>query len=228
MWWYLKWGFRVVVVTVVAAFLHYTMPQHDVVQITNTYNRLTQIGGNWMFYSIEDTGTGVETTSTQRDIRFIEAVYPDGTTVQVYRNEDTGWVWPPYFKWDSSNLQAEATNLKSDKARPTWVSVTHYGWRLPIFSIYPNAVAIHQVAGPEVRIIPWVSIVILAMLAFLLVMARMMIAQFRERMIDPAVDRVAQSLDAAEARAGAAQRGAAGLWGRFTGWLGTWRGKPRP
>jgi hypothetical protein len=65
-------------------------------------------------------------------------------------------------------------------------------------------------------------------LAFLAVMARMMIAQFRERMIDPAVDRVAQTWDAAEARAGSAQREASGLWGRFTAWLGTWRGKPRP
>jgi hypothetical protein len=220
MWRYLKWGFRITVVMLVAAFLHYTLPQHDVVQITNTYNRVTPIGGNWMFYSIEDTASGVETTSTQRDIRFIEAVYPDGSSVQVYRNEDTGWVWPPYFKWDSSNLQAEATNLKSDKASPTWVSVTHYGWRLPIFSIYPNAVAIKPVAGPDVRIIPWVNIVLLTMLAFVLIMARLMIAQFRERMIDPAVDRVAQTMDAVDDRA-------TGVWGRITGWLGTWRGKPR-
>jgi hypothetical protein len=225
MWWYIKWGFRVTVVILVAAFLHYTLPQHDVVRITNTYNRLTPIGGNWLFYSIEDTGSGAE-TATQRDIRFIEAAYADDAP-QVYRNEDTGWFWPPYFKWDSSNLQAEATNLKSDKASPEWVSVTHYGWRLPIFSIYPNALAVSPVAGPDVRIIPWVNILILVLLAFLFVMARLMIAQFRERMIDPAVDRMAQTLDAVDARADAARDRASGLWGRFTAWLGTWRSKPR-
>jgi len=227
MWWYLKWGFRVVVVTFVAVFLHYTLPQHDVVAVINTYNKNTPIGANWMFYSIEDTGTGVETTATLRDIRYIDAVYPDGESVMVYRNEDTGWVWPPYFKWDSSTLQAEATNLKSDKSNPQWVSVTHYGWRLPIFSIFPNAVAIHPVSGPDVRIIPWVNIVILSVLVFLVLMARMMIAQFRERMIDPGLDRVAQTWDAVDARTDAAQREVSGVWGRFTGWLGTWSGKPK-
>ncbi|MGQ0566430.1 MAG: DUF1523 family protein [Gemmobacter sp.] len=227
MWWYLKWGFRVVVVALIAAFLHYTMPQRDVVAVINTYNKNTPIGSNWMFYSIEDTGTGVETSATIRDIRFIEAVFPDRSSVMVYRNEDTGWLWPPYFKWDSSTLQAEATNLTSSKDTPQWVAVTHYGWRLPIFSIFPNAVAVRPVSGPDVTLVPWVNIVLLAVLAFLLIMARMMIAQFRERMIDPAVDRVAQTLDAVDARADAARDRAGGLWSRFTGWLGTWRGKPR-
>jgi hypothetical protein len=227
MWWYVKWGFRIVLLALVAAFLHYTLPQRDVVAIINTYNKNTPIGGNWMFYGMEDTGTGVETTSVLRDIRFIDAVFPDGESVMVYRNEDTGWLWPPYFKWDSSNLQAEATNLRSDRANPQWVAVTHYGWRMPIFSIFPNAVAINPVSGPDVRLIPWVNIVILAMLAFLLIMARLMIAQFRERMIDPAVDRVAQTLDAVDAHADAARDRATGLWGRFVAWLGTWRGKPR-
>ncbi len=164
MWTKIKWGLRVVALLFIGAFLHYTLPQHDVVQIINTYNKNTPIGANWMFYSIEDTGTGVETTSTIRDIRFIDAVYPDGTSVMVYRNEDTGWFWPPYFKWDSSTLQAEAQNLKSDKSAPAWVSITHYGWRMPIFSIFPNAVSVTPVAGPDVTIIPWVNIILLVFL----------------------------------------------------------------
>ena len=133
MWTKIKWGIRILLVLIVGLFLHYTLPQRDVVQIINTYNKNTPIGGNWMFYSIEDTGTGVETTAAVRDIRYIDAVFPDGQSVMVYRNEDTDWFWPPYFKWDSSTLQAEATNLKSDKANPQWVAVTHYGWRMPIF-----------------------------------------------------------------------------------------------
>src|SRR5690606_5576839 len=128
MWTKIKWGLRILVLLAVGLFLHYTLPQRDVVQIINTYNKLTPIGANWMFYSIEDVGTGAETTATQRDIRFIEAVFPDGKKVMVYRNEDTGWVWPPYFKWDSSTLQAEATNYRTEKANPQWVAITHYGW----------------------------------------------------------------------------------------------------
>lgn len=198
MWSKIKWTLRILLVLILGAFLHYTLPQHDVVQIINTYNKNTPIGANWMFYAIEDTGTGVETKSAIRDIRFIDAVFPDGQSVMVYRNEDTGWFWPPYFKWDSSTLQAEAQNLKSDKANPQWVVVTHYGWRLPIFSIFPNAVAVKAVAGPDVTIIPWANIIILTALAFVLFMARRMWLQFVERMVDPAVAEVEEAGDRAK------------------------------
>jgi Protein of unknown function (DUF1523) len=224
MWTKIKWGIRILVVLIVGLFLHYTMPQRDVVQVINTYNKNTPIGANWMFYSIEDTGTGVETTASIRDIRFIDAVYANGE-VMVYRNEDTGWFWPPYFKWDSSTLQAEATNLKTDKASPQWVAVTHYGWRMPILSIFPNAVKIAPVAGPDVTLIPWLNIVILAFLAFVVLMIRRMWAQFRERMVDPALADVGETFGAAGARVEAAQKEARGFFGRIGAWLGTWRAK---
>ena len=224
MWTKIKWGIRILLVLIVGLFLHYTMPQRDVVQVINTYNKNTPIGANWMFYSIEDTGTGVETTATIRDIRFIDAVYADGD-VMVYRNEDTGWFWPPYFKWDSSTLQAEATNLKSDKANPQWVAVTHYGWRMPIFSIFPNAVKITPVDGPDVRLIPWINIIILAFLAFVILMIRKMWLQFRERMVDPALADVGETFDAAGERVDAARKEARGFFGRIGAWLNTWRAK---
>lgn len=224
MWTKIKWGIRILLVLIVGLFLHYTMPQRDVVQVINTYNKNTPIGANWMFYSIEDTGTGVETTASIRDIRFIDAVYADGD-VMVYRNEDTGWFWPPYFKWDSSTLQAEATNLKSDKANPQWVAITHYGWRMPIFSIFPNAVKITPVEGPDVTLIPWLNIVILGFLVFVIFMIRKMWLQFRERMVDPALADVGETFDAAGARVEAAQKEARGFFGRIGAWLATWRAK---
>lgn len=191
-----KWAIWFVVVLFVAAFLHYELPQHDIVRITNTYNRLTTVGSeNAWAYASPDTGTAESTVT--RDIRFIEAAYSDGSVI-VYRNEDTGWVWPPYFKYDSSNLQAEAGNLKSTTEAPKWVSVTHYGWRFPFLSIYPNAVGIRQVAGPDVQIIPYVNIVVLLFLAFCLFMLRRMWLQFRERMVDPAVAEVGEAGDRAK------------------------------
>jgi len=225
MWTKIKWGLRILGVLIVGLFLHYTLPQRDVVQIINTYNKNTPIGGNWMFYSIEDTGTGVETTATIRDIRFIDAVYPDGTSVMVYRNEDTGWFWPPYFKWDSSTLQAEAQNLKSEKASQQWVAVTHYGWRLPIFSIFPNALNVTAVEGPDVTLIPWVNIIILTFLAFAVFMIRMMWLQFRERMVDPALVDVGDGFDAMGSRVDTVRKEARGFFGRIGAWLGTWRAK---
>jgi Protein of unknown function (DUF1523) len=213
MWGYVKWGFRIFLLLIVAGFLHYTLPQHDIVRITNAYNRLTTVGENAIFYASPDTGTG-ESTAT-RDIRFIDAVFADGSVI-VYRNEDTGWVWPPYFKYDSSNLQAEAGNMKSTTEAPKWVSVTHYGWRFPFLSIYPNAVKMQAVEGPDVRIIPWLNIVILTVLVLLVLMLRRMWLQFRERMVDPTLAEV-------DASVGAARAQASGFFGRIGAWLRTWR-----
>jgi hypothetical protein len=224
MWTKIKWGLRILAVLVVGLFLHYTLPQRDIVRIVDTGNRITQIGANWIFYSIEDTGTGAETNTT-RDIRFIDAVYPDDSSVMVYRNEDTGWFWPPYFKWDSSTLQAEATNLRSTASAPRWVAVTHYGWRIPLLSAFPNAVKITPVEGPDVRLIPWVNIILLTFLAFLVFMVRKMWLQFRERMVDPALEDVGETFDAAGERVDAARKEARGFFGRIGAWFNTWRAK---
>ena len=217
MWWYVKWGFRIAVILIVGAFLHYTLPQRDIVRITNTYNRQTSVGSNWLFYSVPDVGTTESTTL--RDIRFIEAIRPNGRVI-VYRNEDTGWIWPPYFKYDSSNLQAEANNMKSSAEAPQWVAVTHYGWRIAFFSIYPNAVKARPVAGPDVSLFPWVNVIILTALAALLFMLRRMWLQFRERMIDPTLENMGRAFDRADARADAARIEARTSLGRFRAWLG--------
>ncbi|MCE2738723.1 MAG: DUF1523 family protein [Cereibacter sp.] len=217
MWRYFKWGFRIVLVLTVGGMLHYTLPQRDIVRITGTYNRLTTVGENSFFYATPDAGTGESTVT--RDIRFIEAVRPNGRVI-VFRNEDTGWVWPPYFKYDSSNLQAEASNLKSPADAPVWVAVTHYGWRISWMSIYPNAVRLRVVDGPDTSLFPWVNIVILTALAFLLFMVRRMWLQFRERMIDPALEDMSDALARADARADAARANARTSWGRFKAWLG--------
>ena len=189
----LKWAFWGLVLLFVAGFLHYTLPQHDVVRITEAYNRVTTVSwANRYFYASPDTGTAESKDS--RDIRFINAVYPSGSVI-VYRNEDTGWIWPPYFKYDSSNLQAVATNLKSTETAPKWVMVTHYGWRFPALSIYPNAIRITEVSGPDVTYFPWLNVVILVLLAGLVFMARRMWLQFWERTVDPAVAGVQEAGD---------------------------------
>jgi hypothetical protein len=224
MWRYVKWGLRIVVALAVLLFLHYSLPQHDIVRITETYNRITTVGANAIFYASPDAGTaeGINT----RDIRFVATARPNGKVI-VYRNEDTGLIWPPYFKYDSSNLQAEASNLRSDSTKPQWVSVTHYGWRIPFFSVYPNAVSVKAVDGPEVRIIPWVNIVVLTLLLLAALMVRRMWLQFRERMIDPVAQDLGEAWDEVENRGETAARKARGLLGRLRDWLGTFAGRPR-
>ena len=188
-----KWTIWILVLLFVGLFLHYNLPQHDIVRITDTSSRVTPLGAiNQYFYAAQDSGTAA---TAARDVRFISGVFPDGS-VMVFRNEDTGF-WPPYLKFDSSNLQAEASNAKSTAEAPKWVSITHYGWRIAFESIYPNAVKITPVDGPDVRIIPWVNIILLTLMAVLVFMARRMWLQFWERMVDPAVASVEEAGDRA-------------------------------
>ena len=194
---YVKWSLGGLVALMLFAFLHYTLLQHDIVRIVGTENRRMDIGENAWFFASPDVGTAA---STSRDIFFINAVYPDGGTME-YRNEDTGWGWPPYFKMDSFSVATAAKELVSTKANPVWVSVTHYGWRNQLFTIFPNAVSLRQVDGPDATIIPWVNIVILSAFLLVLFMVRRMWLQFRERTIDPAVIDMQEGIDDLESGA---------------------------
>ena len=172
-----------------AGFLHYTLPQRDVVRIVNVESRLTEVGGfNGFFFAQRDSGSAQATG--MRDLRLISTIRPDGRPL-VYRNEDTGVLWPPYFKFDSEDLQTEAANLTSTETAPQWVAVTHYGWRSNLISIYPNAISIRPVEGPDVALFPWLNIVILAILAVLIFVGWRIWERFEDRVIDPIRDRAA-------------------------------------
>ncbi|MBC7141105.1 MAG: DUF1523 family protein [Rhodobacteraceae bacterium] len=220
----LTWSWRIAVFLFAATFLHYTLPQHDIVRVVNTYQERQDLS-DWtriFWASPDDQSTGL----INRDVQFIQTVKANGK-IAVYRNEDTGWSWPPYFKFDTANLQTEAEDNKSTAEAPKWVSITHYGWRNELISIFPNAVAIKPVAGPDVTIIPWFNIVFFIVLAFILFMIRRMWLQFRERSIDPVLENMGEAWDGVEDRADEAAVRARGVWGRFVAWLGTWKGKPR-
>ena len=162
---YVKWSLWGVFWLILAGFLHYTLPQHDIVRITDTYEKRVDFGENALFWAQADTGNAG--TPVSRDVFFIQTVRAGKGRVMVYRNEDTGWGWPPYFKFATANLQAEAADLKSTSEGPKWAIIKHYGWRNEFLSIYPNAISVRLVSGPDTRIIPWLNIVILTFLAAL-------------------------------------------------------------
>ena len=221
---YVKWTFLALIALIVIGFLHYTLPQHDIVRVVNTYQERQDLG-DWtrIFWSTPDDQSG---TLTNRDVQFISTVMTNGKPM-VYRNEDTGWNWPPYFKFDTASLQTQADDLKSTAEAPKWAVVTHYGWRNPYISAFPNATAIKPVAGPDVTIVPWFNIFLLGFLLIVALMIRRMWLQFRERSIDPVLEDVGEAWDGVEAHADAAGEQARGVWGRFTAWLDTFKGKPR-
>ncbi|MEF3047990.1 DUF1523 family protein [Pseudotabrizicola sp. L79] len=219
---YVKWTLWAIIASLIFGFLHYTLPQHDIVRIVGTENRRIDFGENSIFWASPDVGTAA---GGNRDVFFIQTVQPNGKPM-VYRNEDTGWGWPPYFKLDSSNTQTEAQSLVSSAENPKWVAITHYGWRNEFFTIFPNAVAVKQVESPDVTIIPWVNIVLLVLLVLVGLMIRRMWLQFRERTIDPALEDVSETWDAVDAKADAAREQARGFLGRIGAWLDSWKKKP--
>ncbi|SNS19671.1 DUF1523 family protein [Tropicimonas sediminicola] len=185
MWYYIKWTFWLVIVVIVGSFLHYTLPRNDVVRIVDTEVRRIDYGENSIFWA--DSNTGEATGIPSRDVHFINAKKSSGKDM-VYRNEDTGWGWPPYFKFNTSNLHTRATDMRSTQENPKWVAIKRYGWRNQYFSIYPNAISVKPVEGPDVRIIPWVSISILFVLGCLWLAIWSRWRKFRANRIDPLLD----------------------------------------
>ena len=225
---YIKRLFFLVFWIVVILFLHYTLPQRDIARVVGTEVRRVDFGENSWFWAGADSGQDAGTIN--RDIRFINTqrrptylfglIRSENTRPMVYRNEDTGLGWPPYFKLDSSNLQTEAEDLQSTKAEPQWVIVTHYGWRNEWFSIFPNAVGIRPIDSPDRFLIPWFNGLLLLILAGIGLGLYRLTQFFRRNTIDPIVDDMGESWDTASDYADERR-------GRFRAWLDTWRGKPR-
>lgn len=213
----IKWVFILIFWGVFAAFLHYTLPQRDIVYVQGTeIIRQDFSGWNRMFYASADTGN--DETTVNRDLRLINATRANGR-VMVYRNEDTGFGWPPYFKLDSSNLQAEAQGAISTRANPEWYLLTHYGWRNEVFTIYPNAISLKPHPGPDVgKPLPWLNIVVLGTLALIISALYVRWRRFRMARIDPALEEIQDNFEAA---GDAVQE----RRGRIRRWLNTWRAK---
>ena len=171
---YAKWTFRIVALLLVGAFLHYNLPQHDVVRILNTEIKRM---------AVEVENAQGETVSRTEDVRYINTAHPDGS-VYVYRNQDTGWGWPPYFKFDSANLAAQADNATSTEKEPEWYVLTHYGWRITYLSMFPNAISLERAEGPDQSIIPWFNIVVIALLIGAVLWLRARIRRFAGRVAE--------------------------------------------
>ncbi len=212
---YIKWAIIILFWGTLASVLNYTLPQHDVVRISDTYEKRIDPGENSIFWSVQDVGS--DPTTPNRDVFFVQTRKTNGK-VMVYRNEDTGWGWPPYFKLNSSNLQAEAADLKSTPENPRWVVVRHYGWRSEFLSIFPNAVKIWQVEDPEVRIIPWFNIIFLTVFFALLWAIWVRWRRLREARVDPMIENVEDGLYAAGDAIEEKTNG-------FKRWLNSWKSK---
>ena len=204
-----KWVFWITFWVLIGAFFHYTLPQKDVVRIVNTYEENIELR-DWtrLFWSQPDDQSA---ELSNRYVQFVQAIRANGKPI-VYRNEDTGWSWPPYFKFDTANLYTEANDAVSTKAAPRWFLVKHYGWRNEFMTIFPNAISVKAVEGPDApKGIPFLNIFILTLFFAIAYAIWVRWRRFRMARIDPTLEAIED--DFAEKR------------GRFSRWIGTWRKK---
>ena len=161
---YIKYFLVVVFLLIVFLFVHYTLPSKDIVRIVGTEVVRTEVGSNPIFWVRGGTGD-----TLNRDIRFINGAEFGTEKDKVYRNEDTGWRWPPYLKFDSGDIQAQAQRLAGENVER--VLINHYGIRSRTFSIYPNVTSIRELNPGETEPLNWLryigfGIVIVLLLVF--------------------------------------------------------------
>lgn len=134
-------------VLILVAALHYSLPQVDVVRAIGVEIKRVDV-----------TESNAEQSRT-RDVYQLQMETLDGKP-RVYRNEDNFI----YFKFDSANLQTQVQSFAADKQL---VALRHYGWRLSLFSTFPNAVKVWPVEEGY-RHIPIFNIVVLTIIAGLI------------------------------------------------------------
>ena len=211
----MKWFKRILVFTllfVTAVLVHYYLPQRDIVKIVDTDVKRMDISKGSPFWDSPDIGTNDEAT---RDVRFISTVRANGKT-RVYRNEDTGWSFPFYMKFDSSDLSAKAQDMANKDGQ--WVAVTHYGWRIKLFSIWPNATKVKPVPGPDAVLVPWFNIAFLSLLAVIFINIWLALRKFKKKRIDPIADKIG---DVAEEASEEISKGGNAIGKFFRRWFGT-------
>lgn len=124
--------------TVLFAGVNFVFPHYETTRVTGVEVKRVDKDGPITKANPADGPT--------RDVYYIYTQRVDSDKPMVYRNEDTRWGFPFYFKFDSANLQALAANFSQEHKL---VEMKYYGWRLVIFEEYRNALSLKEVSADE-------------------------------------------------------------------------------
>ena len=161
-------------IAILFLFFHYNLPRTSVVQISGTDTK--RVDKATEVENVEgDEGKKANTTAQTADVRFIKSVSRKGKPM-VFQNEDTDWGWPPYFKFDSADVTAEAQAFATDPGKP-WVLIKYYGWRFTMYSMFPNVLDLKKV-DKDYTHIPVFNIVFFILLATLVLIVRSKLKKF--------------------------------------------------
>ncbi|WP_211959106.1 DUF1523 family protein [Budvicia diplopodorum] len=113
----------------------YYLPSTDIVKITGSEVKRVDNDGP---ISADNPADG-----PTRDVYYI---YTSDVNkkIMVYRNEDTGWSVPWYFKFNSADIQAQAQSANDANQMSR---IVYYGWRFNMVNMFKNIVSIKPVEG---------------------------------------------------------------------------------
>lgn len=140
---------------VIGGVVNYAMPSYDETYVTGMEVRRMDKDG---VISKSNPADG-----QVRDVYFL-FTESEPNKVMVYRNEDTGWGLPPYFKFGSADIQAKAQAYANEKQR---VQIKYYGWRINWMNEFRNIVSIKPLLEGETVAKPIVSYVLYGVIVLL-------------------------------------------------------------
>lgn len=96
----------------------------------------------WLFWGADSWDVQISgVTGDGRNVQYrIETVHTDTADTFIFRNEDAGFM-PPYFKFNSADLQALASRITQDCPQEP-VTLHGYGMRIPFLNMFPNVISI--------------------------------------------------------------------------------------
>lgn len=173
----LVFGALLLIVSVGALGIFYILPQHEVVLITGGEVKRVDHDG---IINAENPADG-----PTRDVYFINTEHPDSKKVMVYRNEDTGWSFPWYFKFDSADIQAKAQGYSRDTKQ--LALIRYYGGRVKILSIFPNITDIEATNSRE-EPFPWFNTIFFSAMALVFIVVVVFVKRRLTRRHQPVVN----------------------------------------
>lgn len=144
------------VASAAAVGLHYVLPRQVVAEVTGVEVKRMDKDG---VINAENPADG-----PTRDVYFINTRNPDTQKVRVYRNEDTGFGFPWYFKFSSADDQALAQSLSRNENQ--LALIRYYGWRASMLSMFPNLTSIKATDSRDLPF-PWFNTLFFGVLALL-------------------------------------------------------------
>lgn len=140
---------------VIGGVVNYAMPSYDETYVTGMEVR-----------RMDKDGVISKSNPADGEVRDVYFLFTESepNKVMVYRNEDTGWGLPPYFKFGSADIQAKAQAYANEKQR---VQIKYYGWRINWMNEFRNIVSIKPLLEGETVAQPIVSYVLYGVIVLL-------------------------------------------------------------